>query len=222
MSGRRAFVLLLATAGIGLAEGAPAGGAGSSAPLVISTHSDEVTVLGGSRNDEVQVLRQGSQPGDLLVQSVDGSNNTHTWFQAPYGQYTTLNASLGDGRDSFRATTPLPGMELAVSSGRGDDVIVSDHVQRVYGGPGNDAIVGSGGGGPGFDVFSDSGRADVMRGGPGPDLLIGGSGGDLMDGGPGPGRDRCKGGAPAGSAAQNLPPAQRDRALHCEKVSGVP
>lgn len=215
------LVLLLA-AGSLLAGGDPAGGAGSSAPLVITARGDEVTVLGRSQNDEVRVLRQGSQPGDLLVQSIDGSNNPHTWFQAPYGQYTTLNASLGDGRDGFRAMTPLPGMELAVSAGRGDDVIVSDHVQRVYGGPGNDAIVGSGGGGPGFDVFTDSGGADVMRGGPGPDLLVGGSGGDLMDGGPGPGRDRCKGGAPAGSAAQTLPPAKRDRALHCEKVSGVP
>ena len=77
-----ALVLLLA-AGSLLAGGDPAGGAGSSAPPVITAHGDEVTVLGRSQNDEVRVLRQGSQPGDLLVQSIDGSNNPHTWFQVP-------------------------------------------------------------------------------------------------------------------------------------------
>lgn len=215
-------MLALAIAAALAAAGAPAGGAGSGAPLEVSAHGDELTVLGRKQNNEVRVSREGAQPGELLVQSVDGQNHLHTWFQAPYGQYTTLNASLGDGRDAFAATTPLPGMEVAVSTGGGDDVIVSAHVDRPYGGPGNDAIRGSGLGGPGFDVFTDGGGADEMRGGPGPDLLLGGRGGDLLDGGPGPGRDRCRGGAPAGAAAQQLPAAKRDRAVHCEKVWGVP
>jgi hypothetical protein len=219
------LIALTAIAGV-LGTGTLAVGAGSDAPLEVSTHHDanrdEVLVIGRRQNNEVRVFRQGTQPGELVVQSVDGSNNPHTWLQVPYGQYTTLNASLGDGRDSFSASTPLPGMELAVSTGRGDDVIDSAHVDRVYGGPGNDAVRGSGLGGPGFDVFTDSGGADEMRGGDGPDLLLGGQGGDLLDGGPGPGRDRCKGGAPGGVAAQHLPAAKRDRAIHCEQVSGVP
>jgi hypothetical protein len=208
-------LLLLATAAIALAEGDPAGGAGRSAPLMISTHGNEVTVLGRGQSDEVRVLREES---DLKVQSIDDSGTRHTWLDAPYGQYTKLNASLGDARDGFLAETPLPAMDLAVSGGRGNDVIVSAHVQRVYGGPGDDSILGSGGGGPGSDLFNDGG-ADVMRGGPGPDVLHGGRGADLLDGGPGPGRDRCSGGTPAG---RHIPAAKRDRAVHCEKVSGVP
>jgi hypothetical protein len=221
---RRVLAPLLA--GIGaivlVAGDVPAGGAGSGAPLEVSAHGDGLLVLGRDQNNEVRVFRQGAQPGELVVQSVDGSNNPHTWFQAPYGQYRTLDASLGNGRDAFAATTPLPAMEVAVSTGFGDDVIDSRHLDRVYGGPGNDSVRGSGLGGPGFDVFTDGGGADEMRGGPGPDLLLGGRGGDLLDGGPGPGRDRCRGGAPAGAAAQQLPPAKRDRAVHCEQVSGVP
>jgi Tol biopolymer transport system component len=73
----------------------------------------------------------------------------------------------------------------------GDDTLYADDTyyyfdgDTLYGGPGNDHLIGGFGqdildGGPGNDTITGGGSADIITGGPGHDRLYGGGGGDTI------------------------------------------
>jgi Ca2+-binding RTX toxin-like protein len=73
----------------------------------------------------------------------------------------------------------------------GDDILYADDTyyffdgDSLYGGPGDDRLVGGFGqdilnGGPGNDVISGGASADIITGGPGNDRIDGGGGGDTI------------------------------------------
>jgi Ca2+-binding RTX toxin-like protein len=73
----------------------------------------------------------------------------------------------------------------------GNDTLYADDTyyffdgDSLYGGPGNDHLIGGFGrdilnGGPGNDVISGGGSVDTITGGPGRDIINGGGGGDVI------------------------------------------
>ncbi|MGH8581295.1 MAG: calcium-binding protein, partial [Gammaproteobacteria bacterium] len=109
----------------------------------------------------------------------------------------------------------LAGLRCPVTcQGRVATIVGTGAADSLTGTPGTDVIQGRGGN----DTIDGRGGNDVICGGAGNDRLIGaggndslsgGSGADRLDGGSGTG-DRCSGGS------------DRDTAIRCERVSGVP
>jgi Ca2+-binding RTX toxin-like protein len=112
-----------------------------------------------------------------------------------HAEVETIDASLGDGNDSFAVDPGVPasvssivdggGGEDELRGGDGDDVLYAgdDHVPDTLEGGGGDDVLYA------VNILhprKDSG-ATRMIGGPGSDLLVGGQpcDGDLFDGGPG-------------------------------------
>jgi Ca2+-binding RTX toxin-like protein len=118
------------------------------------------------------------------------------------------------------------GEDPSVLLGDGNDTLVSDSVGEltVFGGPGNDRMIGGSRpsvfadfeGGPPTIVdssenFNGGGGNDVLIGNGQPDLLNGGSGNDILNGGPG--RDSLYGGA--GNDFLNARDGHRDAVIDC-------
>ena len=187
--------------------GPMAGGSGTAVELYESI--DEATsliVTGNDGGDDAAVTYSG---GTYTVQGAPGANpvllddpsssactrDAESDSVSCQGPISTIQASLGDGNDTFSIDPSVP---ASVSStidggpgsdtllgGEGDDTLYAgeDHVpDTLEGGGGDDVLYG-------VNIFhprKDSGAA-TMRGGSGDDLLIGGQpcDGDLFDGGAG-------------------------------------
>ena len=94
------------------------------------------------------------------------------------------------GTDSWRAEAS--GKTIVLRAGAGDDVLTNPNGWfTLYGGGGDDRIVGSGGANGGDRLYGEDGR-DRLEGGGGDDALFGGSGADSIEGGWGD--DRIEGG----------------------------
>ena len=132
--------------------------------------------------------------------------------------------STGPGNDRINIIgTPERDLVLRLKSGKGDDIVRCDHISRrsnflglidlgtgndslrgrgthpvwVYGGPGDDTLIGTSGGDIlcgdfGKDLIKGSGGPDEILGGPADDILYGDAGSDLIMGDSG--RDRIFGG----------------------------
>jgi Ca2+-binding RTX toxin-like protein len=120
---------------------------------------------------------------------VGGSGNDQFSFRNGQGVSGTINAGGGSNNLVYTPyTTPVTvNLTTGVATGVGGGV---SHVQNVFGGLGNDLLIGDAGnnilaGGAGNDVISGLAGNDALFGGAGNDRLLGGDGRDLLVGGSG-------------------------------------
>ena len=109
----------------------------------------------------------------------------------PIAKPGQIQIRSGRGDDIVRVDVPGLTEGLVIYGGRGNDVIIGGGgPDFIYGGPGDDTLVGGGGndrirGGHGHDVLLGGDGDDVLGGGPGADTIAAGSGRDTLGGGPG-------------------------------------
>ena len=134
------------------------------------------------------------QPSSLI-----GSERTRPGFgfvldEARPGEVETIRVLLGDGNDTFGPTRDtgtsvvnLPGLDLGVYGGAGNDeatFIGGNHIARFFGGDGDDRASARPDRPSRARFYGDAGT-DLLDGGDGDDLLIGGDGDDQITGGGG-------------------------------------
>lgn len=148
---------------------------------------DRVLVFSGS-----QLIGEfdGEDVRSVLVDGGDGNDVIDADLGVTHEGFVSIRG--GAGNDSIRSNTSF----ARVFGDDGDDSLNGSGggEQLLFGGAGNDTIVGSDGvggyraalfGGDGDDVLIDDGRGDYLDGGPGNDTLEGGRDDDTLVGGPG-------------------------------------
>ena len=175
----------------GTLSGAGGGALGNpaTAPVYLRTTSPGSTLIGGAGDDGLgayaaHVTAQGGKGDDLL--SVDG-DTSHSRLIG------------GAGTDQLNVvTTHKNTLSYAISlDGQANDGALPGNatnnvlsIENVYGGPGNDSLVGN----DASNLLSGGGGNDTITGGGGPDTLVGGGGSDTFFAQNGV-RDIIKGGA---------------------------
>ncbi|MDB5324350.1 MAG: hypothetical protein JWN40_5981 [Phycisphaerales bacterium] len=155
------------------------------AALVTIEQLEQRIVLSGSGGEEVWVITgdaSSRRPNDVIVVGL-----------AP-GDAGMVRATING---SVVETRPLAGLaEIEVGAGRGSDTVsielgdagaAADILVRVWGGRGNDQLLGDGGteqfyGGAGDDTLDGAAGNDTLMGGAGNDDLSGGDDADSLNG----------------------------------------
>jgi Ca2+-binding RTX toxin-like protein len=145
------------------------------------------TFVGGPGND----LMVGGPFNDTFDQgsAADGADTIEGGGGVDEVDYrlrtNPITATLGNGAaddGEVGEGDNIDGNVERVFGGEGDDTLVgSTAANRLYGGLGNDEIYGGGG----ADYLSGGPGTDFLDGGPGPDDLFGDDGNDILDGGTG-------------------------------------
>jgi Ca2+-binding RTX toxin-like protein len=146
----------------------------------------------------IEVFAQRVINGDLIVGGTSADERIEIRQRADGKLYALYNRVGSDPVISPNFT--VPGMVVIYAGPGSDDVVhllSSTRNTRTFGGPGNDAIVGSNGpdemhGEDGRDALFGRQNADVLRGGPGDDKLFGDRGSDSVYGDAG--NDTLRGG----------------------------
>ena len=185
----------------------PSGGGDGTAVALISsiTGSSSLIVTGSDGPDDVTVSFTGEDfvlQGSGTVDVVLGEPGSDACTRSPStnsvlcrGRAGSIQASLGDGNDTFTVAGSVPAdIAATIDGGPGSDTLRGGRGNDIlYGGDDRDPDTLEGGEGDdvlyGVNIFHprrDSGAARMI-GGPGDDLLVGGQpcNGDLFDGGPG-------------------------------------
>ncbi len=128
--------------------------------------NDAITITGvvGPGADVVTHLQAKRTETKITQFGLASFTETKTYLA---GDVTSVQASLGDGNNTFTNQTAKPSF---VAGGEGNDT--------VTGGSGNDIIFAYGGN----DVLSGGAGADIISGGFGNDTISGGSGADTLYG----------------------------------------
>ena len=150
-----------ATMTAGLVAAGPAATA-SPASASASVTDNALTIRGTTGNDTISIAF-GANAADPV--RVDFGNGSFQSFDR--STFNAVAVFLGSGDDQFRT----------VSGG----TPTSDAALTVFGGNGNDFLLG----GAGNDTLFGGNGQDELRGGGGTDALFGGNGSDLADGGVG-------------------------------------
>jgi Ca2+-binding RTX toxin-like protein len=172
---------------------------GASCGQATVSNTDRVEVNGGALRDTVTVSgtfapgltaeADGSSEIEVLF-ALDGDDDTIRFNGAPGADRVFFTGGGIDvGHDGDQDITTSGTETLVVDGGAGNDIIDASAYSdspalrrlRMFGGDGNDRLVGDG---SGNRLYGDSGD-DLLYGGDGPDLLYGGPGNDTMYGGPG-------------------------------------
>ena len=156
--------------------------------VAINTHY-EFTIIATHANGDTaeQQVRWDVKNADLEYTS--GQEGSSTTPFRPAGMNGSVTVSLGDGDDFLY--TPNSLSSVIVYAGKGNDwVTVWAGRGVVYGGEGNDELIGNDGGSD--RLFGEAGN-DILNGKRGNDLLDGGDGNDTLRGGRG--NDTLTGGA---------------------------
>jgi RTX calcium-binding nonapeptide repeat (4 copies) len=138
----------------------------------------------GLNNQTVVVT--GAGIGSFDVSVLNGTRFTGTALSTLH--FTGANAVLLDmglGNDIVIVSNVTGFSRVVAFAGAGDDFIQvaggATVVSEIYGGPGNDVLVG----GLGLNILDGGDGNDQLFGGPGRDLLVGGFGFDTLIGGAG-------------------------------------
>jgi Ca2+-binding RTX toxin-like protein len=162
-------------------------------PTEVSGGSGNDTITTGSGDDKIT---PGS--GDDFVQPGEGSNRVIADPQPDGDDTLNLGEHSKNALDySARSESLHLAKQVIGAAGEADRIGVTESaIVKVIGGSGDDEFHGDGDelyGGPGDDNLIGSPDAEVISGGPGDDKIRGGAGGDGLYGGQG--NDLVKGGA---------------------------
>ncbi len=160
---------------------------------IVTSGTDTVTING------VTVTVGNTNFAELRVVTLGGNDNVDLDLDL---SGVNKVVELGAGDDNFDGSGML---DLDIYGGIGNDVIVGTPMpDRIFGGPGNDILIGGGGvdftyGEAGDDIFGNPGlAADGVPDDPGADYNFGGDGVDSFVWEPGDGTDHNSGGDDGG------------------------
>ena len=137
--------------------------------LIIGVSPSSRTVVGTTGDDEIVVS------GDSCHMSVTVNGQTSNLFGV---SELVVNGFAGNDTITVNITRPV-----TVNAGEGDDTVTTTGIgaTQLFGGPGNDVIVG----GMRGDIINGGGGLDIIEGGSGNDTIDGAGGDDEISGGDG-------------------------------------
>jgi Ca2+-binding RTX toxin-like protein len=177
-----------------LGAGRPITVDGGSGTDILSTGAANDRLIGGSGDD---LLFPGT--GSDTFEGGSG-NDQFSGNGAVTYDYMDRSAALnltvvedgtivGGAGNEHDVRTPIPGQQVSIKGGAGDDAIAtfSSGAQTVDGGSGNDSITATFGaatlnGGEGDDTLTGTAAGDVLNGGSGDDTMDGNAGADVLNG----------------------------------------
>ncbi|HUE73617.1 MAG TPA: CHRD domain-containing protein [Pirellulaceae bacterium] len=185
----------------------------SASPLFHFRSFGQVTVNPGAGGFD-QVIVNGTEGPDAVLSTADTLTGLGAAVTIGAG-IDQLNLNTLGGDDSIILSLAVPGLAKIIDAGAGNDLVdlsgvaVDPADPTIYGGDGDDVIIGSpnadlifGGrgndtidGGAGDDVLYGEEGNDILTGGPGADQMFGGDGSDTFIWNPGDASDLIEGGA---------------------------